>query len=161
MADITWNERLALQHPRMDQTHREFVALLGALQHSAEADAPAEVLRCCDGLIAHTEAHFAQEERWMAALGFAPANCHAGNHANVLGVLAMVRGKLADEGDVGTVRLLLPELMAWFEQHAGSMDAALAMTMDEFGFDVETGRLARAPAAEAAPITGCGSTACG
>ena len=28
MAAITWAETLALQHPRMDQTHRGFVDLL-------------------------------------------------------------------------------------------------------------------------------------
>jgi hemerythrin len=161
MAEILWKDSLALQQPRMDRTHREFVELLADLQRSADVDAPPEVLRRYDAFVAHTEVHFAQEEAWMARLGFAPVNCHSGTHANVLGVLAMVRGKFVDEGDMATVRLLLPELMTWFEGHATSMDAALAMTMAELGFDPESGALAHPPAPEAAPITGCGGASCG
>jgi hemerythrin-like metal-binding protein len=160
MAAITWNETLALQQPRMDQTHREFVDLLVQLEHRLEAP-PVEVLSCYDEFLAHTEQHFAHEERWMAAIGFAPENCHAANHANVLNVLREVRRRLADDADVATVRLLVPELAQWFPAHARSMDAALALTMAELGFDPETCTLKRPLAAGAAPITGCGSASCG
>lgn len=161
MAAITWKDSLSLQQPRMDQTHREFIELLARLQVVAADAPPAEVLRCYDAFVAHTEQHFAQEKRWMAAMGFAAQNCHSGNHANVLGVLQAVRQRLVDEADVPTVRLLVPELATWFESHATTMDAALAMTMAELGFDPETQQAVRPRAADAAPITSCGSASCG
>ena len=161
MAAITWKDSLSLQQPRMDQTHREFVELLARLQAVAAGDGPAEVMECYDAFVAHTERHFAQEERWMAAMGFAAQNCHSANHANVLNVLQAVRQRLADENDLPTVRLLVPELANWFEGHATSMDAALAMTMAELGFDPETQQATRPRDADAAPISTCGSTACG
>lgn len=160
MAEIIWKDSLALQQPRMDRTHREFVDLLAGLQRAADEAPAAEVLRRYDAFVAHTEVHFAQEEAWMGQMGFAPVNCHSGTHANVLGVLTMVRGKFVDEGDIATVRLLLPELMSWFEGHATTMDAALAMTMAELGYDPETGAIACPPARDAAPITSCGSATC-
>lgn len=158
---ITWKDSLSLQQPRMDQTHREFIDLLAGLQREAAGEVAAEVLRCYDTFVAHTERHFAQEERWMASIGFAPQNCHSANHANVLNVLQTVRERLVDQQDVATVRLLVPELATWFEAHATTMDAALAMTMAELGFDPETGQASRPRDADATPITSCGSAACG
>ncbi|MBA4178524.1 MAG: hypothetical protein C0505_18485 [Leptothrix sp. (in: Bacteria)] len=42
MAALTWSDGLALQQPRMDRTHREFVDLLAAVE--ARRDAPAAAL---------------------------------------------------------------------------------------------------------------------
>lgn len=160
MAALTWNEALALQQPRMDHTHREFVELLAGVE-AALALEREELADRLAGFVAHTEAHFAQEERWMQSLGFAAENCHAFQHGHVLAVLRAVQRKLADEGDTETVGLLVDELGKWFVVHAQSMDAALAETMAERGFDPETGTLQNPPAPGAAPITGCGSASCG
>ncbi len=159
MAALTWNEALALQQPRMDHTHREFVELLAGVEEALALER-AELADRLAGLLVHTEQHFAQEERWMASLGFAPQNCHAFQHAHVLEVLRAVQRKLADEGDVETVRLLVEGLAPWFVGHAQNMDAALAQTMVERGFDPETGVLERPPAPDMAPITGCGGSSC-
>jgi hemerythrin-like metal-binding protein len=150
MAALTWNEALALQQPRMDHTHREFVELLAGVEEALGLEREELVDRLA-GFVAHTEAHFAQEERWMASLGFAAENCHAFQHGHVLQVLRAVEQKLADEGDVDTVALLVKELGQWFVVHAQSMDAALAETMAERGFDPEMGCLSAAstPAASA------------
>ena len=39
MTALTWSEALALQQPRMDQTHREFIELLQLLEQSIGLDA--------------------------------------------------------------------------------------------------------------------------
>lgn len=161
MAAITWTETLALQQPRMDTTHREFVDLLNMLEQALEG--PVEALKAAlDRFTAHTVEHFAQEDAWMAQLGFASENCHGFQHQSVLQVVQEVQRRLhADEANVGLVRDLVPGLAQWFPIHAQSMDAALALTMQEHGFDPETGAFARAVDAQAAPITGCGSSTCG
>ncbi len=160
MAALTWNEALALQQPQMDHTHREFVELLGEVETAL--DGPAEILaRQVAQFVAHTEEHFAQEERWMAAIGFADENCHSFQHGHVMQVLREVQRRLVEEGDTEPARLLVPALAEWFPMHAQSMDAALAQTMDERGFDPVAGTVARPIEPEAPPITGCGGGSCG
>jgi hemerythrin-like metal-binding protein len=158
MAAITWTETLALQQPRMDDTHREFVALLCQVETAAEGPVAALVGAFAE-FVAHTEAHFAQEDRWMVTLGFDAQNCHSFQHTHVLQVLHEVQRRLVDDADVATVRLLVPELAQWFPAHAQNMDAALADTMVAAGFDPDTGAMTFPPSAAAAPVTGCGSSA--
>lgn len=159
MTTLLWNDALALGQPRMDTTHREFVDLVAAVEAALEAS-PATLDATLDALVTHTEAHFAQEERWMAAIGFSPENCHAFQHAHVLQVLREVTRLYRTEGDIALVRQLVGELAKWFPVHAQAMDAALAEIMAERGYDPETGEQRRPVAADAAPITGCGSASC-
>jgi hemerythrin-like metal-binding protein len=159
MAAITWTETLALQQPRMDTTHREFVDLLNTVEQALNGDV--EGLKAALDVFAdHTVAHFAQEDDWMARIGFAPENCHGFQHQQVLEVVREVQRRLHDEGNVALVRELVPGLAQWFPIHAQSMDAALALTMQERGFDPDTGEVARPIEADAAPITGCGGSSC-
>ena len=157
MTALTWSEALALQQPQMDTTHREFVDLLAALEASLEGPAEAQDAAFA-AFVEHTEQHFAQEDRWMARLGFAAENCHAFQHTHVLKVLREVQALAKGGAGVATVRQLVGELAQWFPQHAKSMDAALAEVMSECGFDPATGAI-RQTLAEA--ITGCGSGSCG
>ncbi|MDE2454471.1 MAG: hemerythrin, partial [Burkholderiales bacterium] len=97
-------------------------------------------------------------DRWMGALGFAAENCHAFQHAHVLQLLAEVKAKHA--ANLPLLRQLVAGLAEWFPQHAQMMDAALAQTMAEQGFDATRGETERPRGANAAPITGCGSVSC-
>lgn len=158
MTTLTWQPEFALQQPRMDQTHVEFVALLAAAESAAPGAAADAALRA---LLEHTQAHFEQEERWMGQLGFASENCHSMQHASVLQVLREVVRRHGLEADAALVGHLVAALAEWFPVHATMMDAALAMTMAERGFDPETGALREALAADAPAVAGCGSPACG
>lgn len=160
MSALTWNEALALQQPRMDHTHREFVELLNAVAGALEGEVAA-LVSALDDFVRHTEAHFAQEDEWMRRVGFAAQNCHSLQHAQVLELVREVHRRLRDEADVETVRALVPALAEWFPMHAQSMDAGLAQTMQAAGFDPETGELRHPPPAEAEPLAGCGSGRCG
>lgn len=160
MAALTWNEALALQQPRMDHTHREFVELLAAVEAALDGEAAA-LARALERFVQHTEAHFAQEDDWMQRVGFAAQNCHGLQHAQVLELVHEVHRRLRDEADVDVVRALVPALAEWFPVHAQSMDAGLVLAMREAGFDPETGTLLRPPAPEAEGPAGCGSGHCG
>lgn len=113
----------------MDTIHREFMELLARLDDAAEADA----LPLLDALIAHTEAHFRQEDVWMLDVDFPPLHCHRGEHERVLEVLREVQ-RLAAAGDHGIVRTLVRELPQWFEHHAATMDAMLAEFIAQQGY---------------------------
>lgn len=126
---LAWSEQLAIGHATMDDTHREFVEQLNRV-----GDAPDEgVLAALDDFIAHTEAHFGQEEQWMDAIEFPPRGCHRGEHEKVLETVREVRKRVAD-GNVQLARTLAEALAEWFPQHATSMDAILGLYMTQTGY---------------------------
>jgi len=159
-AALAWSDQFVLHQPQMDQTHREFVDLLAAT-NVALAQEQADLLHHWEALVEHTREHFAQEDRWMAATGFSPENCHSFQHQAVLAVMVECARRARDEADFEPLRLAVDELAQWFPQHAAMMDTALAEHMASVGFDPATGQR-REPALEgAAPITGCGGGSCG
>jgi len=113
----------------MDETHREFVDQLNRVSAASE-DA---LLAAIDGFVAHTEAHFGQEEQWMEEIAFPPRGCHRGEHEKVLETVREVRGRVA-AGDAELGRKLAEALAEWFPQHALSMDAVLAMYMTQIDY---------------------------
>ena len=60
MTTLAWSPELTLNHPQMDHTHEEFVALLDATATALPGPEP-ELLRAFETLVAHTVEHFAQE----------------------------------------------------------------------------------------------------
>jgi hemerythrin-like metal-binding protein len=159
---LPWSAQLALGQSVMDDTHREFVDLLNRVAAAPEQD----LLASLDAFITHTEQHFGEEERWMQEFAFPPLHCHQGEHANVLEVIREVRRRVAD-GQVQLGATLTQALAEWFPQHAGSMDAVLAMYMKEIGYTPggdNTAAIATAAAAtvaQAAPGCAPGADACG
>ncbi|QXZ08893.1 hemerythrin [Comamonas sp. Y33R10-2] len=155
MASLEWNASLIVDFPVMDEVHEEFVALLAQVEAAGD-----EQLRALwDVLIAHTQHHFDQEDRWMQATGFAPGNCHSQQHKVVLAVMREGAVK-AEQGDLSTIRHMASELGPWFSHHAQNMDASLALHMRSAGFDPLTGAVLMPEALPQEPITGCGG-ACG
>jgi len=112
MNRLEWSDTLSLDLPQMDDTHREFVALLAAVQEAPDA----QLAGAWRALIDHTELHFGQEDRWMQDTRFASGNCHATQHFVVLKV--MREGEdAAQAGRPDVIRLMAHELAAWFPQH--------------------------------------------
>jgi hemerythrin len=141
MALLEWSDALHLGHDAMDDTHREFVELLNRVG----AATGAEQLARLDEFIAHTEAHFGQEERWMEAMQFPPLACHRTEHAGILEVMHEVRKRIAG-GESHYGEVLAKAIAEWFPLHAQSMDAVLALTIRQTGFDI-----AQVPAAQDRP----------
>lgn len=155
MASLQWSDALSLDLPLMDDTHREFVDLLAAVEAAAD-DA---VIPAWRALIDHTQQHFDQEDRWMRETRFAAGNCHSVQHKVVLDV--MREGlKRAEGGELELLRMMVGELAQWFPQHAQSMDAGLALHMRRCAHDPATGAVLNPQALPAGEISGCGSVAC-
>lgn len=152
---LVWSDTLSLSMPVMDTVHQEFVDLLAIVQAAAD-DA---LLPAWQTLIDHTDEHFAREDRWMEATGFAPGNCHSTQHAVVLKVLREGAQRGA-QGDLAPIRQMAHELTLWFPHHAQNMDAGLALHLKSVGYDPETGELSSPQALPQEAITGCGTHAC-
>jgi hemerythrin len=159
ITSLSWSDALALDHPQLDRTHQEFVELLNELGDLLDADS--DPLPHYARLLAHTEAHFAMEECWMAATGFAPENCHSRQHAMVLDLMHQVQVHVHAHQDLQPLRRLLPELLAWFPAHAEMMDAALVYQMAQVGYDAATDQMRQPPAPGTPAISTCGSQRCG
>lgn len=156
MSTLAWTDKLVLNQPTLDTTHEEFVGLLNAF--GTALDDGVDALPAYHALLAHTEAHFAMEEDWMARCGFEPQNCHSSQHAMVLNVMREALRYATELNDREPLNILRTELAGWFPQHAEMMDAALVFTMEQRGFDPATGEC-REAAAEAASHA-CGSSGC-
>ena len=128
---IPWQDDWTLNHPKMDETHHEFIAEINHMLAVPDA----EMLVAVDQFIAHTVAHFDQERDWMESTNFPPKGCHIGEHDRVLAIVQQVRG-MVEGGDYAIGRRLAEELVPWFNQHAQTMDAALAYVLIE-GPDAE------------------------
>jgi hemerythrin-like metal-binding protein len=152
-ATVKWSEALCLDLDFMDDTHREFIDLLGAVE-TADDD---QVVQRFDAMIEHTDAHFGAEDRWMKETHFSSSNCHTMQHSVILQVLreGLRRGR---EGDLNLLRDLARELGVWFSQHAQSMDAALALHLRGVGYDASTGKVSRPDALPQQEISGCGGS---
>ncbi len=133
MPVMEWNENLVLDRGVMDDTHREFIGLLNRVADARDG----ELLAVLDEFIAHTEAHFAQEQLWMEQMSFPPAECHAKEHDGVLEVAREVRVRAA-AGETGFGLVLAQAVAQWFADHAGSMDNVLELYMKEVGFEPKT-----------------------
>ena len=128
MGIMEFDSSLMLQHEEMDNTHREFVSLLNRL-----AEAPDDQLKqVMDEFITHTEAHFAQEQKWMEETHFPPLHCHTREHEGVLEITREVRNKIA-AGETHYAAVLAKAVAEWFANHVASMDAVLAMYLKHGG----------------------------
>lgn len=138
MPALPWTDGLKLGLPIVDQTHHEFVELLARAEAADDASLPA----LWDALVAHTAEHFAHEEDWMLATGFALARAHEAQHRAVLKMLR--EGALeAARGNLAPARRMIGELAVWFPQHAQTLDAALVLHLGSLGYDPRTGQIAK------------------
>ena len=154
-ANLDWTAALSVGDSRMDDTHEEFVSMLNQLL----ASPPNEQLPLYRSFIEHTVAHFAQEERWMLATGFAADNCHAGHHATILETMNAVL-EHTEKGDADIIKRMALALVEWFPQHTASMDAGLAQHLKNVGFNSSTETLADPSAVRPASMSGCGTVSC-
>ncbi|MGL4767103.1 MAG: hemerythrin domain-containing protein [Formosimonas sp.] len=128
---MIFDAQMQLGNAVIDQTHAEFVELLNRLQ----ATPVNELLPVLDEMIAHTAEHFALEESWMARINFPAAGCHVSEHTQVIGVMRMVRQRVAG-GETDFAYVLATELSAWLRIHASTMDYALTNFIEVTGADV-------------------------
>ena len=131
---LTWSDNLVLNMDTMDATHREFVDMLASTELAAEEN----LLQSFTELIAHTESHFGGENQWMQDSAFGPGGCHTDEHDMILKVMREALRRGQTDNNLALVRQLTSELAIWFDNHAKSMDAVLAMYLKEVQYDPQT-----------------------
>lgn len=120
-AGLPWSDNYLLGHARMDDTHREFVAIVDALLTCADADLAARLR----AFIVHADAHFAEERAMMESTDFPATACHVDDHEAVFNSALEVE-PLVLAGNIEIGRMFAAELARWFPSHADYLDSALA-----------------------------------
>lgn len=105
----------------IDDLHREFEEIVGALNDPSEVDYGAHLL----ALHEHLLRHCAVEETFMLQENYVHFARHKRAHEHLLDSVSDVRRRF-DAGDVNAVHRYAKELMSWFEIHAQTEDAELA-----------------------------------
>lgn len=121
MGAVITHSRILVGFKPIDDLHREFEAILAALNDPAEADFGAHLL----ALHEHLLRHCATEESFMLQENYGHYARHKRAHEHLLDSVSDVRRQL-DAGDVDSVRRYAADLMNWFAIHAQSEDAELA-----------------------------------
>jgi hemerythrin len=118
---FVWSDDFKLGYVQMDDTHQEFVELVGALEAAGDAEFCALFHR----FVEHTERHFALERQWMTRTEFPARDCHVEEHDKVLASVRQVE-PLIEAGRFDIGRSLVAALHEWFPGHADYLDSALA-----------------------------------
>lgn len=130
---IHWSDAYLLGYEPMDETHREFVDVLQAMQACSDT----EFLPQLQAFKSHCESHFGQEQRWMEETQMPGRQCHIDEHAAVSKSVNDVLALLCTESSAHHVaigRSMATELGRWFPFHADHMDSALSHWMCKHRF---------------------------
>jgi hemerythrin-like metal-binding protein len=98
MAFIVWNDDLAVGLPKLDQEHRELVALVGDLFNTADSPRDVGLFEWrMDLLIKHTLAHFAFEERLMHETNYRYRQPHQLQHRALIMQIRILRTAVIED----------------------------------------------------------------
>jgi hemerythrin len=123
---IDWNDSLLLGFSALDQTHKEFVDRVSALQAASDEEIPLRLAAVAE----HLKVHFGQEDEWMVQTEFPPRDCHMDEHAAVLESMRQVQ-QLVAAGNLHEARRLAAALADWFPRHTTHLDSALSHWMSK------------------------------
>jgi len=119
--------RYCLGVESMDTTHLEFIALVNSLGYASDEEFP-DLFR---QLLDHTESHFAAENLLMEEVKFPPIQIHMGEHQRVLEVMRGISEQV-ESGSIVAGRTFVLTIPQWFQEHAATMDSALAGCVKAF-----------------------------
>ena len=108
----------------IDDLHREFQAIVDALNDPSEADYGADLVALHEHMLRHTAA----EEEWMLQEKYEHYARHKRAHDHLLDSISDIRRRF-DAGDIVAVQRYAADLMSWFAIHARDEDLPLAQAL--------------------------------
>jgi hemerythrin len=115
------HDQLLVGFKPIDDLHREFQAIVDALNDPEEADYGELLLVLHQHLLRHCRT----EEQFMLQENYPHYERHKRAHEHLLESVSDVRRKF-DAGDIDAVHRYTSDLMSWFAIHATSEDSELA-----------------------------------
>lgn len=123
MTVLAWDPvRFDVGVARMNAAHQGLVALMNAIHDRATAGAAKAELEGLFGKLAQaTVAHFADEEAYMASIGFADLKTHKQIHARLLADFTTHKAAF-DAGDGKVDKAFFDFLSLWLRSHICHLD---------------------------------------
>jgi len=120
---ITWTDKFSVGVEVLDADHRKLVGMLNDLYDSIAVGRGRDAIgRTLDGLIAYTKTHFEREEKLFAQTGYAAAEAHHKEHADLTMQVIAVQEKYR-AGVTGTLSLeVMNFLKNWLINHIQGSD---------------------------------------
>ncbi len=119
-----WNDDLLVGDRQMDDNHREFVELVGAMLDASDD----QFLQALQRFSEHATRHFGEEDHNIRSTAYPSGGCHVDEHAAVLASVSEVLALVA-QGNIAIGRDLAAELARWFPEHTREMDQGVAKWM--------------------------------
>jgi hemerythrin len=124
--------------PFMNTVHCEELALVGELlREMGSHAAPDAVTAKLAEWVAHTEAHFARENRLMEQYGFFATPVHQMEHVQALEQLRAVQQQWLVLHDQAALLAYIQQWREWLQQHISTMDFVTAHFLSQFNIQVE------------------------
>ena len=125
MHSLKWDQTMELGHEGMDADHKHLLALVNQLAKGIVDKLAKEAYDALlDELIAHTRAHFAMEERLMAACSYPDAAEHCAEHARLVQDALGYRAKFDSDAEPSVSLLYFFD--QWLTRHILASDRELA-----------------------------------
>ncbi len=125
MGKVAWLQRYSGGVQELDEQHQALFRVVNQLDDAIAAGAMHEVIGTFSRLMDYARAHFADEEAYMARIGYPDLEVHQQEHARFVEELTNLwESFLADESEV------IPKLQAfladWLTSHVDATDGDYA-----------------------------------
>lgn len=135
-ADCSTLPEVAL--PFMNTVHcEELMLVAGLVELLAKQTNTVDIDTRLAEWVAHTEAHFAREERLMVEYNFFAYPMHQAEHEMTLQQLRDMQQYWLDKRDSNMLNTYILKWRAWLQQHIDSMDFVTAHYLSQFNPQVK------------------------
>jgi hemerythrin len=125
MSVIEWREEFSVGLPEVDHEHQELIAAINRLHGEIGSGAsPEEVTDRLGEIESAISAHFALEEKSMAALRYDDYAAHKNDHEQLLDEILDIRDGVLESGQY-EADALRQSLTNWFREHFRTHDMRL------------------------------------
>ncbi len=133
MGSLTWDDTYSVNVKKLDDQHKELIALVGELNNAMIRGKGEEVLgEILEKLLQYTRTHFAEEERMMEIAGYPDIEVHKATHAWIAERVAEIRRNYRD--GKATISQEVPRLLErWVLKHIMGTDKDYAPYLDAEG----------------------------
>lgn len=124
MSAVQWTVKLEVGHGKIDEQHKQLVAMLASLDSAMTKNNRPEIDRVLDGLVDYTVTHFGTEERLMDQNTYPAVSEHKSEHAKFIDKVQKARANFNTQA-VTTAIVMGNFLNDWLVSHIQTHDKKL------------------------------------
>ncbi len=92
---ITWSDDLSMHNPDIDDEHKQFIELVNQLNYTIlDRESKETILDIMHKILAHSELHFASEERLFSEKNFPLAEEHTQTHTQLIATFKRILAEI-------------------------------------------------------------------